>query len=270
MSAAMRRLRPYRLIAGLAAMFGVLMFWPLVNGINPSAIDLYSLMQPPQGANWLGTDELGRDVLTRLGLGMRLSVFVGLAVVCVCATVGTAIGMVSGYMGGWVDNLLMRLTDVFLSFPGILMAIAFAALAGPGVGNVVLALCLMGWVGFARLARAQSLSLREADFVRAAELSGIGFWRILAVYILPNIAAPLIVECSFSMAGAMLAEAGLSFLGIGVQPPSPSLGAMLREGARYMLVAPHMVMAPGFALMGLVLMMNALGDKLRDRMDVRA
>jgi peptide/nickel transport system permease protein len=263
-------LRPYRLVLALAACFCVLMLLPTLGVFDPAQMNLRAMMHPPSATHWLGTDELGRDMLTRLGIGMRLSVFVGVMVVIVCAVVGTVIGIISGYLGGWVDSLLMRITDVFLSFPGILMAIAFAALAGPGVWNVIMALCLMGWVGFARLARAQTLSLREAEFIRAAELSGVGFWRILGVYILPNSAAPLIVEASFSMAGAMLAEAGLSFLGIGVQPPDPSLGAMLREGARYMLVAPHMVMAPGLALMGLVLMMNALGDKLRDRLDVRS
>ena len=262
-------LYPYRLILILAAIFAALMSVPTLSGIDPAQINLSALMQGPSADFFLGTDELGRDMLTRLGLGMRLSVFVGLSVVCVCAFIGTLVGIISGYCGGWVDSLLMRITDVFLSFPGILMAIAFAALAGPGVENVIFALCLMGWVGFARLARAQTLSLRGEEFIHAAALSGVGFFRILAVYILPNIAAPLIVEASFSMAGAMLAEAGLSFLGIGVQAPAPSLGAMLREGARYMLVAPHMVMVPGFTLMGLVLMMNALGDKLRDRMDVR-
>ncbi len=263
-------LYPYRFVVMLAAVLAVLMGVPSLSGIDPAQINLHALMQAPSAEFWLGTDELGRDMLTRLGLGMRLSVFVGLSVVFVCACIGTAVGIISGYCGGWVDSLLMRITDVFLSFPGIVMAIAFAALAGPGVENVIFALCLMGWVGFARLARAQTLSLRNEEFIHAAALSGVGFLRILTVYILPNIAAPLIVEVSFSMAGAMLAEAGLSFLGIGVQAPNPSLGAMLREGARYMLVAPHMVMVPGFTLMALVLMMNALGDKLRDRMDVRA
>lgn len=247
----------------------LLMLAPVLTTYNPAQIDLYSLMTGPDNYHWFGTDELGRDVLTRLGIGARLSLFVGLCVVCVSFTIGTLIGTISGYLGGWVDTVLMRITDVFLSFPGILMAIAFAALAGPGVGNVIMALCLMGWVTFARLARAQTLSMREEDFMRAAEVAGVGPVRLLVVYILPNIAAPLIVEASFSMAGAMIAEAGLSFLGIGVQPPAPSLGVMLREGARYMLVAPHLVLAPGLVLMGLVLMMNWLGDRLRDKLDAR-
>jgi peptide/nickel transport system permease protein len=253
-------------VMGAAALLAVL---PMFVAADPTVLNLEHLLAAPSTTHWLGTDELGRDLLSRLLYGMQVSLMVGFIVVAVSGTVGTLIGLVSGYFGGWVDTLLMRITDVFLSFPGILIAIAFAALAGPGVENVILALCLMGWVGFARLARAQTLSLRHEDYIRAAEISGVPVARILFGYLLPNVSAPLIVEASFSVAGAMMAEAGLSFLGIGIQPPWPSLGSMLREGARYMLVAPHVVLVPGLALMGLVLAMNLLGDRLRDKLDAR-
>ncbi len=251
--------------------FGLLAFGLLVMvlGHDPYAIHLPHILQAPAGGYWLGTDELGRDVLARLAQGVRLSVFVGVSVFLLAGSIGTLIGVISGWFGGWVDALLMRVTDVFLSFPGILIAIAFAALAGPGVENVILALGLMGWVTFARLARVQTMAVKEQDYVRSAQISNVKLLRIIALYILPNIAAPLIVEGVFTMAGAMLAEAGLSFLGIGVQPPVASLGSMLREGARYMLVAPHLVFFPGLALMLLVIGLNIIGDSLRDYLDKR-
>lgn len=239
-------------------------------GTNPFAINLDNLFAGPSGSHFLGTDELGRDVFSRLLMGMRLSVYVGVVVVLVSGVVGITIGLISGYVGGWVDTIIMRITDIFLAFPGILLAIAFASLLGPGVENVILALCLMSWVGFARLSRAEALRLRHQPFVEAAQVSGATPGRIIIRHVLPNAAAPLIVEGIFATAGAMIAEAGLSFLGLGVQPPDPSLGAMLREGARYMIVAPHLVLAPGLALMALVLGLNIIGDRLRDKLDARS
>ena len=260
----------YLLVLGSCFLaYAVLLVWPWLTGQSPYTNHLTALMLPPNGAFLLGSDELGRDILSRLALGFRLSIGVGMSVALFTGLIGVTLGLVSGYVGGWLDSLLMRITDVFLAFPGILLAIAFAAVAGPGIGNVVLALCLMGWVGFARLARAQALSLRQREFVQAAQVAGTPSWRILLAHVLPNAAAPLIVEGVFTVAGAMIAEAGLSFLGIGVQPPYPSLGSMLREGARYMLVAPHLVLAPGLTLMSLVLVLNILGDRLRDRLDAR-
>lgn len=253
----------------LAGAFALTAFLQSIGG-DAFAINLKGLLLPPSPENgWLGTDELGRDVLARLMIGGKLSLVVGLSVVIVAGTFGTFIGLVSGYFGGWVDHVIMRITDIFLAFPGILLAIAFAALMGPGVENVIFALCLMGWVGFARLARAQALSLSHMAYVEASQVSGMGLGHILVKHILPNAAAPLIVEAIFAMAGAMIAEAGLSFLGLGVQPPNPSLGAMLREGARYMPVAPHLVLAPGLLLMALVLGLNIIGDNLRDKLDAR-
>ena len=180
------------------------------------------------------------------------------------------IGMISGFFGGLLDELLMRVIDILLAFPGILLAIALVAVLGPGLNHVILALCLIGWVGYARLARAQVLSLKHRDHVAAARALGTGHLRILLRHLLPLAAAPLIVEATFGVAGMVIAEAGLSFLGLGVQPPAASWGSMIRDGSRYMLVAPHLVLAPGIAIFLVVLAVNLLGDRLRDHMDVRS
>ncbi|HIC99810.1 MAG TPA: ABC transporter permease, partial [Piscirickettsiaceae bacterium] len=177
--------------------------------------------------------------------------------------------LVSGYVGGWLDRFVVRVIDVFLAFPGLLLAIGMAAVLGPGVENVIIALVVVGWVSYARLARAQTLSLRSREHVLAARALGAGHGRILLRHVLPLIMAPLGVEMSFGVAGAVISEAGLSFLGLGVQPPADSWGSMIREGTRYMLVAPHLVLAPGLALMLVVLAANRLGDHWRDRLDVK-
>jgi peptide/nickel transport system permease protein len=190
-------------------------------------------------------------------------------VTLVTATVGISLGLISGYYGGLVDRTLMQITDVFLAFPGILLAIAFAAVLGAGLNNLILALCLTSWVGYARLTRAQALSMRQRQHVMAAESLGASVPRIMFKHMLPLLAAPLLVEATYSMAGLVIAEASLSFLGLGIQAPNASWGAMLRDGVRYMLVAPHYVLAVGLSLMSLVLAVNVLGDQLRDRLDVR-
>jgi len=194
---------------------------------------------------------------------------VGFGVVLLSAVVGTLVGGVAGFAGGWSDLIVVRVIDVFLAFPGILLAIALAGILGPGLGNVVIALAAVGWVGYARLVRAQVLSLRRRDHVLAARALGAGPSRILRRHLLPLAVAPLIVEATFGVAGAVVAEAGLSFLGLGVQPPSASWGSMIRDGVAHMLVAPHLVAAPGLALMLVVLAVNLLGDRLRDHLDVR-
>ena len=250
----------------LAGIFTIL-FYTLFSGGGDIQINLQNLFASPSGVYLLGTDELGRDVFSRLMEGICLSLLVGVTVMVITAIIGIVIGLISGYYGGWVDSTLMRITDVFLAFPGLLLAIALAALLQPSIGNVIFALCAMGWVGFARLTRAQVLQLKEVPFIEAAKTSGVSTAHILTRYILPNCAAPLIVEAVFAVAGAMIAEAGLSFLGLGVQAPAPSLGTLLREGARYMVIAPHLVLAPGLSLMGLVLALNIFGDKLRDKLD---
>jgi peptide/nickel transport system permease protein len=232
-------------------------------------IQVEKILTSPNLEYFFGTDELGRNILPRLAHGIIISVFVGISVLVLSATIGISVGIISGWYGGIIDSILMRITDIFLSFPGILIAICFAALSGPGVGNVILALGLMGWVSFARLTRIQTLALKKEEFIQAAVLSGVKNLRIWRQYILPNITAPLIVEAIFTVAGSIIAEAGLSFLGIGIQPPDPSLGSMLREGTRYMLVAPHLVFIPGTTLMLIILMLSFWGDVIRDRLDVR-
>lgn len=183
--------------------------------------------------------------------------------------VGCLIGVVSAWQGGWVDNLIMRVCDVFLAFPGILLAISMAAVLGPGIENVIIALSIVGWVGFARLARSQTLVVKQRDHVMAARALGTPGRRIIFKHLLPLIFAPLIVEATFTLSGLIIAEAGLSFLGLGVQPPDPSWGSMIRDGASYLLVAPHMVIITGAALLSLVLAINLLGDQLRDYLDVK-
>lgn len=237
--------------------------------LQPNEIALSKILMPPNAEAWLGYDDLGRAIADRLILGAETSFWVAFWVVGVSLSVGAFVGAVSGYIGGWVDHLIVRIIDVLLAFPGILLAIALAGILGPGVNNVIIALSVVGWVGFARLARAQVLSIRHREHVLAAIALGAGRLRIITVHLLPLIAAPMIVEGTFAIAGVVIAEAGLSYLGLGIQPPDSSWGSMIRDGTRYMLVAPHMVLAPGATLMLIVLAVNLLGDRLRDWIDVR-
>lgn len=237
--------------------------------LRPDAIALPHILGLPGPEAWLGYDDLGRRVFDRLVMGASTSFYVAFWVVLVSAIVGTVIGTFSGYMGGWADAVVVRIIDIFLAFPGILLAIALAGIMGPGIGNVVVALSIVGWVGYARLARAQVLSLKHRDHVTAAVALGTRRRRIIVRHLVPLLSAPLIVEATFGVAGVVIAEAGLSFLGLGVQAPEASWGNMIRDGTRYMLVAPHMVLAPGIALMLVVLAVNLLGDRLRDWLDVR-
>lgn len=254
---------------------GVLLGWMMlaiggsIFNLNPNQVDLHSILAGPQSGHWLGNDDLGRPIFDRMVVGARTSFLVAVWVVSVSLVVGTVVGTLSAWWGGWVDHVIVRVIDVFLAFPGMLLAIVLSGILGPGIENVVIALVLVGWVGFARLARAQTMSLKQREHVQAAIALGGGIPRILSYHIIPLIAAPLIVEATFGIAGAVIAEAGLSFLGLGVQPPQASWGSMIRDGTRYMLVAPHMVLAPGFTLMLIVLAANLLGDRLRDYMDVR-
>jgi peptide/nickel transport system permease protein len=237
--------------------------------LDPNRVDLTAILQPPSLAFPLGTDDLGRPVLDRLMVGARGSLGVAISVVVLSAVAGTLIGGISGFAGGWLDLLMVRVMDVFLAFPGILLAIALAGVLGPGIGNVTLALAAVGWVGYARLARAQVMSLSRRDHVQAARALGQGPSAILARHLIPLALAPLIVEASFGIASVVVAEAGLSFLGLGVQPPDASWGSLMRDGVSYLLVAPHLVIAPGVAILLVVLAVNLLGDALRDRLDVR-
>jgi peptide/nickel transport system permease protein len=262
-------------LLGLWLPLAVLIMWassaifvPLLP-LDPGRIELPKILNGPEAAAWLGYDELGRAIADRLIMGARTSFLVAICVVFISALVGTLIGMFSAYRGGWWDLVIVRIIDIFLAFPGILLAIALAGLMGPGIENVVIALSVVGWVGFARLSRAQVLSLKHREHVQAAIALGTSMPVILRRHLLPLIMAPLIVESTFGIAGVVIAESGLSFLGLGVQPPAASWGSMIRDGARYILVAPHMVLAPGTALMLVVLAVNMLGDRLRDLLDVR-
>lgn len=252
------------LLWALAALIGPLL--PL----QPELIDLPQVLSAPRAGEWLGSDELGRPVLDRLLLGARTSFLVAIGVVLISTVVGSLLGAAAAYSGGWLDQLLVRIVDIFLAFPGILLAIALAGVMGPGIENVIIALSLVGWVGYARLARAQVLSLKQRDHVAAAIALGQGRFYIIRHHLLPLITAPLIVEATFGIAGIVIAEAGLSFLGLGVQPPDASWGSMIRDGTSYMLVAPHLVLAPGVAIMLVVLAVNLLGDRLRDWLDIRS
>jgi len=237
--------------------------------LTPEVISLEHVLQPPNQTYWFGYDDLGRSVADRLISGAQTSLLVAFSVVMITLFIGTAVGVVSAWYGGWVDQLLMRITDVFLAFPGILLAIAMAGLLGPGISNVIIALSVVGWVGFARLARAQVLLLRERDHVMAANALGTSQSRVIWQHLLPLVAAPLIIEATFSVAGLIIAEAGLSFLGLGVQAPDASWGSMIRDGAQYLLIAPHLVIIPGIALFSIVMAINVLGDQLRDWLDIR-
>ena len=249
------------LLWAMAALLGPLL--PL----QPDQIDLPHILTGPAAEHWLGNDDLGRPIMDRLLLGARTSFLVAVGVVLISALIGTLLGAFAAYAGGLVDLLLIRVIDVFLAFPGILLAIALAGVMGPGLDNVIIALSVVGWVGYARLARAQVLTLKHRDHVLAALALGAGRTRIVLRHLLPLITAPLIVEATFGVAAMVIAEAGLSFLGLGVQPPAASWGSMIRDGARYMLVAPHMVLAPGIAVLLVVLAVNLLGDRLRDYLD---
>lgn len=237
--------------------------------LNPNNIDLSNILSPPGTNAWLGCDDLGRPVLDRLLVGSFTSFFVAFGVVSISSITGALLGGFAGLWGGIADLLLMRIIDIFLAFPGILLAIALSGIMGPGIDNLIIALSIVGWVGYARLTRVQVLSLREREHVAAAIALGCGRWRILWRHLLPLTLAPLIVEATFGVAHVVIAEAGLSFLGLGVQPPQASWGAMIRDGAGYMLVAPHLVVIPGIAMSLVVFAVNLLGDALRDHLDVR-
>lgn len=227
-------------------------------------------LAPPSSAHWFGADPRGCDVLTRVLHGARVSLQVGLSVVAVSLAIGFAVGSVAGYLGGLADRAFQFVSDCFQAFPGILLAIAITAVARQGsVGLVVLALCVSGWVGYARMVRAQVLALRDVEYIVAARAIGAGTGRILLRHVLPNILSPLVVEATFGMAGAVLAEASLSFLGLGVPPEVPSWGSMLNAGRKYLLDHPGFAIYPGAAIMVTVLAFNFLGDGLRDVLDPR-
>ena len=256
--------------AGVALLVLAALVGPCVAPHEANSMVLERRLEGPSLDHPLGLDELGRDVLSRLLAGARVSVTVGLAVVGLAGTLGTLLGAAAGAAGGRWDSGLMRIADVFLAFPGILLAIALVAVLGPALAHVVLALVVIGWVGYARLARGQVLQLREQEFVLAARAAGVPPARLLLRHLMPNVLPLVIVQASLGLAGAMLAEASLSFLGLGIQPPTPSWGAMIDAGRSHLLDAPHITLAPGIAIALSVLSLNFLGDALVDRLDPRA
>jgi peptide/nickel transport system permease protein len=249
-------------LAIVAALAGPVL-WPH----DPATQELARRLEAPSLSHPLGLDELGRDILARLLRGARISLMVGLSVVSVSSTVGMLFGSIAGYFGGRVDDVISRVIDVLMAFPGILLAIALVAVLGPSLVNVVLALSIIGWVGYARLVRGQALRAREFEFVQAARASGAGAARIVLRHILPTALPAVVVQATLGMAGAIIAEAALSFLGLGVQPPTPSWGTMLDAGRAHIFDAPHLTIFPGLAIATLVLGFNFLGDGLRDRVD---
>ena len=243
---------------------------PFLAPADPAAQDLPARLAAPSRSHWMGTDELGRDVTARVLYGARISLFVALSVVCGCGLTGLLIGMLAGYAGGWFDRFVNTvLINTFLSFPGVLLAIAFAAFFGPGIGKVILALVITGWAGYARLARAQVLKVKELEFVLAARSLGASPVRIMTRHLLPNILQPVLIQATIGIAGAILAESTLSFLGLGVLAPVPSWGAMLNDARGHLFDAPHLVVFPALAVMIAVLAFNLLGDAWRDWLDPR-
>jgi peptide/nickel transport system permease protein len=249
-------------IAALGALLG-----PMLIPFDPSAQDLALRLARPTLQHPFGLDELGRDILARIAAGARVSFLVGLTVVIVSATVGTALGSIAGYFGGTVDDVISRATDTLLAFPGLLLAIALVAVLGPSLVNVLFALTIIGWVGYARLVRGQVLRAREFEYVLAARALGATTRRILWRHIIPTALPAVVVQATLGMAGAIIGEAALSFLGLGVQPPTPSWGTMLNGGRAHLLDAPHLTLFPGLSIAALVLGFNFVGDGLRDLTD---
>jgi len=241
---------------------------PWLAPYDPNVQNLPSRLDGPSLAHLLGSDELGRDILSRVIHGARISFYVGTSVVLLSLMTGLLIGSLAGYYGGLLDKFFnIIVIQSFQAFPGILLAIALVAFLGPGLGKLILALAIGGWVGYARLVRGQVLKVRELDFIEAERALGASNSRILVRHILPNIIQPVIVQAAIGMAGAILAEATLSFLGLGVPPPTPSWGAMLNDGRSHLFDAPHLVVFPALAVMFAVLAFNFLGDGLRDYLD---
>jgi peptide/nickel transport system permease protein len=248
--------------------FFLVVFSPWLTG-DAQEVHLDKILASSDTHAWFGYDDIGRSILPRIIEGTKVSFIVVIIVTLVSGSLGITIGLVSGYYGGWLDRLLISITDIFLAFPGALLAIAFSAMLGPGLNHLMLALILTSWVSYARLTRSQTLSMRSRQHVEAAQSMGASVFRVLFLHILPLIMAPILVEATYHMAGLVIAEASLSFLGLGLSPPQASWGSMLREGVRYLLVAPHYVLYVGFSMMSLILSVNIMGDYLRGHFNVR-
>ena len=260
------------LVIGGSIVLGVLLFvafGPLVSGYEVEQMDMRNRLQLPSSAHWLGTDNFGRDLWTRMAVGARVSLAIALSSVAIAVVVGSVVGLISGYFGGWLDLVIMRIVDVFLGFPPIILALAIVAALGPGVVNLSLSLAAVFWTEYARVVRSVTLAQREADYVTSAVALGASNARILFREILPNVFGPVIVLATLGLGTAIIAESGLSFLGFGVEPPTPTWGWTLAYGTRYLRAAPWLSTVAGLAIMITVLGFNLFGDGLRDHLDPR-
>jgi peptide/nickel transport system permease protein len=253
----------------IATLLVVALFAPWIATHDPLAQNLAVRLEPPSAAHWFGTDQIGRDIFSRVVYGARITIYIVLLVTVIVAPIGLLIGTIAGYFGGRIDVLLMRLTDIFLAFPGLVLALAFVAALGPGLENAVIAISLTNWPGFARLARAETLIVRSSDYIAASRLQGATATRIIVKHVVPMCMPSVIVRMTLSMAGVILTAAGLGFLGLGAQPPEPEWGAMLSSGRRFMLDYWWMPTFPGLAILLISLAFNLFGDGLRDVLDPR-
>ncbi len=261
--------RPFA-VAGLAVAIGfVLMavFAPILAPYDPNATDFEAVLEKPSWEHLLGTDELGRDVLSRIIFGARASILAGVVATLLAIVIAVPIGLAAGFYRGWIDPVISRLTDVLLAFPFLILAVGLAAILGPSLTNATIALGLAAAPGLIRVARAEALSLREEDYVRAAVANGAGDVRIIRRHIVPNMTGTLIVQATVTIPAAIIGEAALSFLGLGVQPPTPSWGVMLADAQSYLSDAPRLALYPGLAILFCSLSFNLLGDGLRDALD---
>jgi peptide/nickel transport system permease protein len=253
----------------VTVLFAVSLLAPLITPWDPAAINAYQVLLPPSTAHWMGTDELGRDVFTRVIFGTRISLYVGFVAVGISMVIGTVVGLLSGFYGGWVDSILMRFVDIMLCFPTFFLILAMIALLEPSIWIIMLVIGVTSWMGVARLVRAEVLSIKERDYIMAARTIGASDVRIIFRHILPNAAAPVLVAATLGIAGAILTESALSFLGIGVQPPTPSWGNILTSGKDYLEFAWWLSLFPGLAILVTVLAYNLLGEGIRDALDPR-
>ncbi|HRW09326.1 MAG TPA: ABC transporter permease, partial [Caldilineaceae bacterium] len=248
--------------------FAAAIFAPVLSPFGPNEQDIIgSKLAPPSVAHWLGADILGRDMLSRMLYGARISVFVGLAVVAAAGSFGTLVGLFAGYRRGWIDEVVMRVTDIFFAFPPLILAMAIAGALGPSLRNALIAVVVVLWPVYARLVRGQVLSLRESEYIQAAQVTGVSNWKIITRHLLPNTMAPLLVQASFDMGTTILTVAGLSFIGFGAQPPTPEWGVMISDGRNYITTQWWLTAVPAAGILLLVAAFNLVGDGLRDILD---
>lgn len=240
---------------------------PWIATHSPTGQDLSARLQPPSVAHWMGTDELGRDIWSRVVYGSQITLMIVILVAVLAAPTGLVVGAVAGYFGGWVDRILMGLTDIFLSMPKLILALAFVAALGPGIENAIIAIAIASWPGYARIARAEALVIRKSEFISAVELQGASPWRVILQHILPLTTSSMIIRVTLDMAGIILTAAGLGFIGLGAQPPLPEWGAMISRGRSFILDQWWVATMPGFAIVLVSLGFCFLGDGLRDALD---